>query len=169
MHYRYCPECGSKLVDHPAGDDGMVPFCENCNRYYFDGFPTAVLTMVVNDKNEICMELQKYLSDEYWNFVSGYVTPGETAEEAARREVKEEVGIELESLHYVSSYWYVPKGILMLGFVGKAISDKITPSSEVNQAKWVPYQEARALFFPAGSGNLQHPLYEAFVKSLNNK
>lgn len=169
MHYRYCPECGSKLVDHPAGDDGMVPFCETCNRYYFDGFPTAVLTMVVNDKNEICMELQKYLSDEYWNFVSGYVTPGETAEEAARREVKEEVGIDLESIHYVSSYWYIPKGILMLGFVGKAVSTKITPSAEVNQAKWVPYQEARPLFFPEGSGNLQYPLYESFVKSLKDK
>ena len=169
MHYRYCPECGSKLIDHPAGDDGMVPYCENCNRYYFDGFPTAVLTMVVNDKNEICMELQKYLSDKYWNFVSGYVTPGETAEEAARREVLEEVGIKLESLRYVSSYWYEPKGILMLGFIGEALTTEIMPSSEVNQAKWVPYEEAPSLFFPSGSGNLQHPLYKEFVNSLKNK
>ena len=169
MHYRYCPECGAKLIDHPAGDDGMVPYYENCKRYYFDGFPTAVLTMVVNDKNEICMELQKYLSDKYWNFVSGYVTPGETAEEAARREVLEEVGIKVQSLQYISSYWYEPKGILMLGFIGKASSTEIVPSSEVNQAKWVPYEEAPSLFFPSGSGNLQHPLYKEFVKSLKNK
>ena len=47
MHYSYCPICGTKLVDHPAGDDGMVPFCEPCGRYYFDSFPSAVLTMVV--------------------------------------------------------------------------------------------------------------------------
>ena len=147
----------------------MVPYCENCKRYYFDGFPTAVLTMVVNDKNEICMELQKYLSDKYWNFVSGYVTPGETAEEAARREVLEEVGIKVQSLQYVSSYWYEPKGILMLGFIGKASSTEIVPSSEVNQAKWVPYEEAPSLFFPSGSGNLQHPLYKEFVESLKNK
>lgn len=166
MHYRYCPECGEKLVDHPAGDDGMVPYCEHCARYYFDGFPTAVLTMVVNDRGEICMELQKYLSDEYWNFVSGYITPGETAEEAARREVKEEVGIELESIEYVSSYWYVPKGILMLGFIGKAKTDSITPSKEVNEAKWVPYGEARPLFFPEGSGNLQYPLYQAYLRKI---
>lgn len=125
--------------------------------------------MVVNDKNEICMELQKYLSDEYWNFVSGYVTPGETAEEAARREVLEEVGIELESLQYVSSYWYVPKGILMLGFIGKARTLDIIPSAEVNEAKWVPYEKARPLFFPEGSGNLQYPLYLEFLKQVKNK
>jgi NAD+ diphosphatase len=169
MHYLYCPTCGAKLIDHPAGDDGMVPYCERCGVYYFDGFPTAVLTMVVNDKNEICMELQKYLSDKYWNFVSGYVTPGETAEEAARREVKEEVGIDLDSLCYVSSYWYEPKGILMLGFIGKTKQSKIVPSKEVNKAEWIPCQDARPLFFPEGSGNLQYPLYQAFLKELGQK
>lgn len=169
MHYLYCPTCGAKLIDHPAGDDGMVPYCEHCGAYYFDGFPTAVLTMVVNDKNEICMELQKYLSDKYWNFVSGYVTPGETAEEAARREVKEEVGIDLDSLRYVSSYWYEPKGILMLGFIGKTKQSKIFPSKEVNKAEWIPWHDARPLFFPEGSGNLQYPLYQAFLKELGQK
>ncbi len=169
MHYIYCPECGTKLVDHPAGDDGFVPFCEHCNKYYFDGFPTAVLTMVVNENDEVCLELQKYLSDDYWNFVSGYVTPGETAEEAARREVGEEVGIKLDSLRYVCSYWYVPKGILMLGFIGKAKKTEFTLSKEVNQAKWVKIQEARPLFFPEGSGNLQYPLYEEYLKEIEAK
>ena len=169
MHDSYCPICGTKLVDRPAGDDGMVPFCEPCGRYYFDSFPSAVLTMVVTEKNAICMELQKYLSDDYWHFVSGYITPGETAEEAAAREVKEEVGVTLDSLEYISSYWYVPKGILMLGFIGRCHGSELTLSKEVNAAKWVKVEDARPLFFPEGSGNLQYPLYEAFLHQLADK
>ena len=131
--------------------------------------PSAVLTMVVNEKNEICMELQKYLSDDYWNFVSGYITPGETAEESAAREVKEEVGVTLDSLEYISYYWYVPKGILMLGFIGRCHGSELTLSKEVNAAKWVKVEDARPLFFPEGSGNLQYPLYEAFLHQLADK
>lgn len=36
MHYNYCPKCGMKLKDKMAGDDGKVPFCEQCNQYWFD-------------------------------------------------------------------------------------------------------------------------------------
>ncbi len=169
MHYTYCPECGSKLVNHPAGDDGLVPYCEKCQRYYFDGFPTAVLTMVVNEDNEICLELQKYLSDKYWNFVSGYVTPGETAERAAIREVQEEVGIKLDSIRYIRSYWFEPKGILMLGFLGRAKKGPLVISKEVNQAKWVKPEIAPSFFFPEGSGNLQWPLYEALMDEIGKK
>lgn len=33
MHYKFCPECGAKLVDRQAGDDGQVPYCTACGQY----------------------------------------------------------------------------------------------------------------------------------------
>ncbi len=35
MRYNYCPVCGQKLHKKEAGDDGNVPFCLDCNKYWF--------------------------------------------------------------------------------------------------------------------------------------
>ena len=89
MRYKYCPECGAKLNKRQAGDDGLVPYCDNCKRYWFDSFSSCVIVMVVNELHEIALLKQSYISDQYETFVAGYITPGENAEEAATREVKE--------------------------------------------------------------------------------
>ncbi len=61
MRYVYCPKCGAKLSERPAGDDGNVPFCEACNKYWFDTFADASIIMVVNELTVsiLCNELQK--------------------------------------------------------------------------------------------------------------
>ena len=92
MHYKYCPECGLKLIDKEAGDDGFVPYCTSCEKYWFDAFTSCVIVMVVNEFDEIAMLSQPYLSTIHRNFVSGYISVGETAEECAMREVEEEIG-----------------------------------------------------------------------------
>jgi len=46
MHYKYCPECGNKLIDKLAGDDGMVPYCGTCGQYWFDTFGSCVIVLV---------------------------------------------------------------------------------------------------------------------------
>ena len=65
MHYKYCPDCGTKLIEKHAGDDGDVPFCEACNKYWFDSFASASIVLVVNEYNEIALLTQGYLSDKY--------------------------------------------------------------------------------------------------------
>ena len=83
MRYIYCPECGRKLTEKEAGDDGPVPYCEGCGKYWFDSFSSCVIVMVVNGEGEIALLTQNYLSTEYKTFVSGFIKPGETAEETA--------------------------------------------------------------------------------------
>lgn len=79
MRYIYCPECGRKLTEKEAGDDGPVPYCEGCGKYWFDSFSSCVIVMVVNGEGEIALLTQDYLSTEYKTFVSGFIKPGETA------------------------------------------------------------------------------------------
>jgi len=100
MHYIYCPTCGRKLKDKMAGDEGKVPFCNQCNHYWFDAFSSCSIILVANQYNEIALLRQIYMSDKFTSFVSGYITPGETAEETAIREVKEELGLNIEKLEY---------------------------------------------------------------------
>ena len=118
MRYKYCPECGAKLNGRQAGDDGLVPYCDNCKRYWFDSFSSCVIVMVVNELHEIALLKQSYISDQYETFVAGYITPGENAEEAATREVKEELGLTVENLIYEGTHWFDKREQLMHAYIG---------------------------------------------------
>ena len=166
MKYNYCPQCGTKLIQKPAGDDGNVPFCEACDKYWFDTFSSVAIVMVVNEQNEIAMLKQSYLSDTYWTYVSGFMKPGETAEETAAREVEEELGLKIERLEYAGTYWFADREQLMHGFIGYVKKADFILSGEVNEAAWVPEEEAQDRMFPERPGNSQHPIYRKYIGSI---
>lgn len=163
MHYICCPICGTKLTARAAGDDGQVPYCENCGKYWFDTFPSSVIVLVHNEFGEIVLGKQSYMSDIYESFTSGYITPGETAEETAYREVEEEIGLELETLEYAGTYWFAKGGMLMHGFIGYAKKRDLTLSDEVDSAEWVPAEDAPPRMFPDSPGNAQYGVYKKFM------
>ena len=162
MRYLYCPKCGTKLIGKAAGDDGDVPFCTSCNRYWFDRFSCCVIVLVANEYNELAMIRQYRLSERYWTYVAGFIIPGETAEEAARREVKEELGLELNRLEYGGTYWFADHEQLMHRFIGFTRKKDFVLSSEVNEAEWVPASEALSKMFPARPRNTLQPLFHKY-------
>lgn len=151
MKFKYCPECGTKLVDRIIGDEGAVPYCERCEKPLFDMFSTCVIVLVVNEEGEAALLRQEYISHKYYNLISGYMKPGETAEETARREVEEEIGIRISSLTPVETYWFGKKDMLMLGFFAGADKKDFELSGEVNTARWVPVEQALSMVHPEGS------------------
>lgn len=78
MRYTYCSQCGKMLIGKSASDDGEVPYCDSCRKFWFDSFSSCVIILVVNEYHEIAMRRQNYLSDQYWTYVAGYIKPGET-------------------------------------------------------------------------------------------
>ena len=164
MRYIYCPQCGIKLTDKLAGDDGYVPFCEQCNKYWFDTFSSCSIVLVANQYNEIALLRQQYISDKFSSFVSGYITPGENAEETAVREVKEELGIDIEKLEYAGTYWFDSKELLMHGFIGFTSKSDLHLTGEVDSAEWVPALKAPEKMFPDRPGNAMHPIYRRYMK-----
>lgn len=151
MRFKYCPHCGTKLVEKDIGDEGLVPFCESCDIPLFDMFSSAIIVLVVNEYEEAALLSQHYLSTQYYNLVSGYIKPRETAEFTAIREVKEEIGIDIDELHFIKTYWFEKKGMMMIGFIARAKKQELRLSKEVNDAKWVPVEEALGLVHPNGS------------------
>lgn len=167
MRYQYCPLCGTKLTNKTAGDDGTVPFCRKCNQLWFDTFASCSIVLVANEYNEIALLRQGYMSDRYTSFVSGYITPGESAEETAVREVKEEIGVTLNTLEYAGTYWFAKKELLMHGFIGRTKKCNLVLSQEVDSAAWTPAKEVVKTLFPDAPGNAAFAIYRKFMAQLS--
>lgn len=145
MRFTYCPHCGAKLVNREIGDEGMIPFCENCNIPLWDMFTTSIIAAVVNECGEIALLRQNYVSATKYVCVAGIMKIGESAEETVIREVKEEIGQDVEKLEFIRSYPYEKKEMLMLGYKATVKKRNIALSVEVDSAKWVKYEEALSL------------------------
>lgn len=161
MKFRYCPHCGAKLTPRPIGDEGLVPYCDVCRVPLFDLFSTCVIVLVTNECGEAALLRQGYISGQYYNLVSGYIKPGETAEETAAREVQEELGLPLLSLRFAGTYWFGKKDMLMVGFLGRAKKQEFHLSGEVDAARWVPVRECPGLVHPKGS--VSYALVERYL------
>ena len=145
MRFTYCPHCGGKLIQKEIGDEGRIPFCENCSVPLWDMFTTSVICAVVNEQQEVALIRQNYVSTTNHVCVAGIMKLGESAEETAVREIKEETGLDVVKLEYIRSYPYEKKEMLMLGY--KAIVKKadFILSGEVDSAVWVKYEDALSL------------------------
>lgn len=167
MRFTYCPDCGTKLIPKEIGDEGLVPWCECCQKPLFDMFSSCIIVLVVNEYEEAALLRQNYLSTQYHTLVSGYMKPGETAEECTRREVLEEIGIELESLRFVGTYWFARKDQLMIGFIARAKKTPLKLSGEVDEAAWINVADAIGMVHPKGS--VSYALLERYNQELAEK
>ena len=145
MRFTYCPHCGQKLVKKEIGDEGLIPFCNDCNKPLWDMFTTCIITAVVNEYDEIALLRQNYLSATTYVLVSGIMKIGESAEETVIREVKEEIGQDVESLEFVKTYPMEQQEMLMLGFKSHVKKADFVTSGEVDAVRWVKLDEALPL------------------------
>ena len=142
MKANYCFICGSKAIQKEIGDEGLMPFCPECNMPLWDCFYSSIICAVVNEFNEIALLRQDYVSTTNFVCVAGHMKSGESAEETVKREVKEEIGQEVNDLIYIRSYPYEKKNLLMLGFLAKVNKKEFKLSGEVDNVEWFPIEEA---------------------------
>lgn len=94
MKFTYCPDCGTKLIQKEIGDEGLMPYCENCKKPLFEMFSTCIIALVVNEYGEAALLRQGYISHQYYNLVFRLYEAGRNrAEYTAAREVEEEIGV----------------------------------------------------------------------------
>lgn len=142
MHFTYCPYCGTKAIQKTIGDEGKIPFCVRCNLPLWDMFTTSIICAVVNENKEIALLRQEYVSTTKFVCVAGIMKLGETAEDTVRREIKEEIGLNVETVEYISSYPYLKKEMLMLGYRATVKKADFILSGEVDSAEWFAFDKA---------------------------
>ncbi len=141
MRYKYCPICGTELIEKYSWDEGGVPYCPIDDMLYFDTPKPCIIAAVIKG-NQILLLKQSYIFKNSKVLVSGYVTNGETVEDTVRREVKEETGITVGEIKYLGSEYLPSREIIMLTFMAKYESGEIEKSEEVEWASWSNIEDA---------------------------
>ena len=90
MIQKHCWECGAALIEKSLEGEGIVPFCPVCGEYRFPMYNAAVSMIVVDENTGRILLIQQYGRPSYI-LVAGYINRGESAEDAVRREILEEV------------------------------------------------------------------------------
>ncbi len=142
--FKYCPRCGAAAI-RAVGPKLLR--CAACGFELYLNPAAAVAGVIVDDQGRMVVLVRgKEPGKGLWDLPGGFVDPGETAEDALRREVREEIGLEVTALRYLGSapnvyeYMGVRYRTLDLGFVCEA--------AQASQAKPMEAEIAEVLFIP---------------------
>ncbi|MEV0648526.1 NUDIX domain-containing protein [Phytomonospora sp. NPDC050363] len=152
--HRYCGSCAAPLLDCPGFLSRRCPICEQL--YLVRLGPVALVMVTSGDK--LLLVRHSYAVQHMWALVSGYLESGESLEDAARREVAEEVGLSLSDLTYAGSApsAFGDPDVLLAGFRAEAAGTEVrVDPAEIAEARWFTRDEVAALgpeqLPPAGS------------------
>jgi NAD+ diphosphatase len=160
--HRFCANCGAKTNTAAAGNTRECPDCKT--QHFPRTDPVSIMLVVKGDK---CLLGRKAMFPPgMYSALAGFIEPGETIEDAVRREVLEESGIQTSQVRYIFSQpWPFPSS-LMMGCIAEATSEEITiDEDELEHAGWFTRAEIeealeRSINSPPGDGlfRMPHPI-----------
>jgi NAD+ diphosphatase len=136
QRHRFCGACGAPTEIHQAGHLLRCSRPE-CAAEIFPRTDPAVIMLAI-DGDWCLLGRQARWPPRVYSALAGFVEPGESLEDAVRREVLEEAGVRIESCEYHSSQpWPFPSSI-MLGFWATARRGEVqVDGAELEEARWV--------------------------------
>jgi NAD+ diphosphatase len=139
---RFCAACGSAL---DVRQGGHVRVCPSCEVEVYPRTDPAVMMMVTH-RDRLLLATHKGRATKTWSTLAGFVEPGESLEDAVRRELSEETGLVARELRYFGSQpWPLPAS-LMIGFTIETTGDALTiDANELDEARWFSRDELDAV------------------------
>jgi NAD+ diphosphatase len=142
QRHGFCPRCGSKTA---LMDAGYRRLCPSCGAEHFPRTDPVVIMLATRGDSCLVGRGRQFPGVMY-SALAGFIEPGETIEEAVRREIFEEAGIRIGNVRYVTTQpWPFPSS-LMIGCFAEAFDDEIRiDETELADARWLDRATARAL------------------------
>ncbi|BCP56190.1 NADH pyrophosphatase [Kaistia sp. 32K] len=160
---RFCGRCGTRST---MALGGYRRDCPNCGLQKFPRTdPVAIMLAVDGDR--CLMGRQARFAPGTYSCLAGFVEPGETIEDAVRREIQEEAGIRIgRVVYHASQPWPFPMS-LMIGCIAEAISTDIVPDTEeLEDCRWFSREETRAMLDGEHPDGLSTPPRMAIAHTL---
>ncbi|XP_053180843.1 LOW QUALITY PROTEIN: peroxisomal NADH pyrophosphatase NUDT12 [Scomber japonicus] len=151
--YSFCSTCGSgtRLQEGGYKRSCMNPDCRSLkgihNTCYPRVDPVVIMLLIHPDGNQCLLGRKKVFPPGMFSCLAGFIEPGETIEEAVRRESEEESGVKVGPVQYVSCQpWPMPSS-LMIGCLAVAMSTVIkVDENEIEEARWFPRQQKGTVY-----------------------
>ena len=130
---RYCGVCGAPMKRTTI----ISKQCTNCGKEVWPQVSPAIIVRIRRGDEILLVHAKNFRRSEMYGLVAGFVETGETLEECVRREVHEEVGLEIKNIRYFGSQpWPYPCGI-MIGFTADYAGGQIhLQEEELSSGKW---------------------------------
>lgn len=139
---QFCGKCGTPSKPKIGGYRRDCPSCEH--QIFPRTDPVVIMLSVKGDK--CLMGRSPHFPEGWYSTLAGFVEPGETIEDAVRRETFEESGIKVESVQYYASQPWPFASSLMIGVHCEAISDEINmDESELEDCRWFTRDEVKLM------------------------
>lgn len=153
----YCGVCGNKTNPRAGGYNRQ---CTSCEKLHFPRTDPVVIMLIIDEKNDRClMGRSPHFAAQMYSTLAGFVEPGETIEDAVRRETFEESGLKVGRVRYHASQpWPMPH-TLMIGCIAEALTTEINyDSEELEDCRWFsPEEVAERLKHSEGEDRLSPP------------
>jgi NAD+ diphosphatase len=152
--HRFCANCGAPTV---VSEAGWKRDCPSCKAMHFPRTdPVAIMLAVDGDR--CLLGRQARFGTGMWSCLAGFIEPGETIEDAVRRETFEEAGIVCGNVRYFASQpWPFPMS-LMIGAHAQALSFDIeVDKTELEDARWFTRDDAAAMLTQTHAQGLSTP------------
>lgn len=133
--HQYCGRCGTPSEDK---DDERAKHCPKCGLVSYPRISPAIIVAVVKDYQILLARPNRSpIQKIFYSVIAGYAETGETLEECLRREVMEEVSIEVKNIRYFGSQPWPYSSSLMVAFTAEYAGGEIkVDKSEIVHADW---------------------------------
>ena len=116
LGHAFCGRCGSPTE---PSETELARICPNCGATYYPRITPAVIMLVEHDGRALLARRAGW-NRPFFSVLAGFVEPGETLEECVRREVLEEIGVDVDDVRYFGSQSWPFPSQLMIGFTARA-------------------------------------------------
>ena len=152
--HRFCSNCGAPTV---AVDAGWRRDCAQCQAQHFPRTDPVVIMLAIDGDDCLLGRSPRFIPN-MWSCLAGFLEPGETIEDAVRRETLEEASITTGRVRYLASQpWPFPSS-LMIGCYAEATSREIVvDTEELEGARWFSKEELARMLMRRHEAGLTTP------------